>query len=233
MNTHPHISEQFDSELAQARNLLMEMGGIVEQQLGSAVQALTTHDVELAESVRDDDERVNQLEIDLDELCVHIIARRQPAATDLRTLISIMKASTDLERIGDEAERIAKMALAVADFEFPDDQYNDIRNLGASVASMLHSALDTFARVDADEALAVIQSDAQIDDGYAGVVRERGKEMTELPEYIERAMNVIWAARALERIGDHAKNVSEYTVFLARGEDVRHSDISAVQKPAD
>lgn len=233
MNTHPHISEQFDSELEQARNLLMEMGGIVEQQLKSAVQALTTHDIELAESVRDDDDRVNQLEIDLDELCVHVIALRQPAASDLRTLISIMKASTDLERVGDEAERIAKMALAVADFDYPGDQYNDIRVLGADAAAILRGALDTFARVDADEALAVIKADAKIDDGYADVVRERGREMTEHPEHIERAMNVIWAARALERIGDHAKNVSEYAVFLARGEDVRHSGISGAQKPTD
>lgn len=233
MNPHPHISEQYDTELEQARNLLMEMGGIVEQQVRNACQALTTHDAELAQAVRDGDDRVNQLEVDLDELCVQIIALRQPAATDLRALISIMKASTDLERIGDEAERIAKMAAAVSHLEYPADQYNDIRNLGTDAATILAGALDVFARVDADQALVIIKSDAKIDDGYDAVVRQRGKEMSEQPEQIERALNVIWAARALERIGDHAKNISEYVVFLARGEDVRHSGLSGARKPAD
>lgn len=231
MNPHPHISEQFDTELEQARSLLMEMGGIVEQQLRNACQALTTHDTELADTVRQADDQVNQLEIDLDELCVQIIALRQPAATDLRTLISIMKASTDLERVGDEAERIAAMAIAVAQFEYPADQYNDIRNLGTKAATMVSSALDVFARVDADEAINVIKADTEIDVGYEAVVRDRAKEMTRQPEQIERALHVIWAARALERIGDHAKNISEYVVFLAHGEDVRHSSINDAQTP--
>ena len=222
MNAHPHISEQYEAELETARNLLMEMGGIVEQQVKTACQAFVTHDTEAAQTVRDLDHSVNQHEIDLDELCVQIIALRQPAATDLRSLISIMKASNDLERIGDEAERIAKMAIAVADMEFPNDQYNDIRTLGAEAAAMLSATLDVFARVDADKALEIIGSDQKIDDGYDAIVRERGKEMSNQPERIERALNVIWVARALERIGDHAKNISEYVVFLAHGEDVRH-----------
>ncbi len=233
MKAHPHISEQFDAELEQARNLLMEMGGTVEQQLRNACQALTTHDTELVQTVRDAEDRVNQLEIDLDELCVHIIALRQPAATDLRTLIGLMKASTDLERIGDEAERIAKVAKAVSHLPFPDDQYNDIRVMGATTSAMLSKALDVFARVDADQALAVIASDERVDADYDAIVRQRGQEMSEHPAQIERALNVIWAARALERIGDHAKNISEYAVFLAKGEDVRHGNLTAEQTPSD
>jgi len=233
MNAHPHISEQFDAELEQARNLLMEMGGTVEQQLRNACQALTTHDTELVQTVRDAEDKVNQLEIDLDELCVHIIALRQPAATDLRTLIGLMKASTDLERIGDEAERIAKMAKAVSHLPFPDDEYNDIRVMGATTSAMLRKALDVFARVDADQALAVIASDERVDADYDAIVRQRGQEMSEHPAQIERALNVIWAARALERIGDHAKNISEYAVFLAKGEDVRHGNLTAERTPSD
>tara|TARA_A100001037_G_scaffold305896_2_gene347946 strand:- start:1686 stop:2387 length:702 start_codon:yes stop_codon:yes gene_type:complete len=233
MKAHPHISEQFDAELEQARNLLMEMGGTVEQQLRNACQALTTHDTELVQTVRDAEDRVNQLEIDLDELCVHIIALRQPAATDLRTLIGLMKASTDLERIGDEAERIAKVAKAVSHLPFPDDQYNDIRVMGATTSAMLSKALDVFARVDADQALAVIASDERVDADYDAIVRQRGQQMSEHPAQIERALNVIWAARALERIGDHAKNISEYAVFLAKGEDVRHGNLTAEQTPSD
>ncbi len=233
MNAHPHISKEFDSELENARNMLMEMGGLVEQQLRGACQALTTHDVELAQSVSEMDTKVNKLELDLDELCVQIIALRQPAATDLRSLISIMKASTDLERIGDEAERIAKMAKALCRLDYPNDQYNDIRALGADAVVMLTGALDVFARVDADEALSIIKEDQKIDDGYDAIVRRRGKEMTERPEHIERALNVIWAARALERIGDHAKNISEYVVFLARGKDVRHSRVSGDRQVTD
>ena len=211
----------------------MEMGGTVEQQLRNACQALTTHDTELVQTVRDAEDKVNQLEIDLDELCVHIIALRQPAATDLRTLIGLMKASTDLERIGDEAERIAKMAKAVSHLPFPDDEYNDIRVMGATTSAMLRKALDVFARVDADQALAVIASDERVDADYDAIVRQRGQEMSEHPAQIERALNVIWAARALERIGDHAKNISEYAVFLAKGEDVRHGNLTAERTPSD
>lgn len=233
MNPHPHISEQFDSELDQAKGLLMEMGGMVEQQLHAACQALTTHDAQLAESVKQSDKKVNQLEIDLDELCIQIIARRQPAATDLRTLISIMKASTDLERIGDEAERIAKMAMAIMHLEYPQDQYGDIRDLGELAAEMVSGTLDAFARLDADRALKIIESDEAVDDGYDAIVRERGLNMTHMadqPENIERALHVIWAARALERIGDHAKNISESVVFLINGKDIRHRASAASEE---
>jgi phosphate transport system protein len=223
MNT-PHISEQFDAELDAVRNLLMEMGGLVEQQLHDASQALITQDDELAGTVREKDAHINQLEIDIDEQCIHIIARRQPAASDLRTLISVMKASTDLERIGDEAGRIAKMAQAVSGMEYPPDQYNDFRHIASLAEDIVASSLDAFARLDAEGAVKVIDSDEAIDQAYNAIVRERGSTMRQDASGIDRAMNVIWAARALERIGDHAKNISEYVVFLVKGQDVRHSE---------
>ena len=219
-----HISEQYDSELDSARSLFMEIGGLVEQQLQKACQSLFTHDAELADAVKKGDSRINKLEINVDELCVHIIARRQPAATDLRTLISIMKASTDLERIGDEAKRISKMAKAVSHMEFPADQYSDIRAMSEQVQSMLAKVLDAFARLSAGKALEVIEADEAVDDAYDAIVQHRGADMLSQPEEIQRSLNIIWIARALERIGDHSKNISEYVVYLVKGLDVRHSD---------
>jgi len=219
---NPHISEQFDAELGAARNRLMEMGGMVEKLLRDASSALLDHDAELAEQVKVADKRVNQLEVEIDEQCVNIIARRQPAASDLRTLISIMKASTDLERIGDEAGRVAKMAIRVAELEYPADQYGDFRHLAALTAEIVSKSLNAFARLDTDEAMQTIASDEAIDDAYDELVRRRSSEMRQDPGSIERDMSLIWAARALERIGDHAKNISEYVVYLVRGQDVRH-----------
>lgn len=221
---NPHISEQFDAELDGVRNLLMEMGGLVEQQLHDAALALINQDDELAARVRENDDKVNQFEVEIDEQCIHIIARRQPAATDLRTLISVMKASTDVERIGDEAGRIAKMAQSLAGMEYPADQYNDFRQLAALAEEIVASSLDAFARLDADGALRAIDSDEQIDRSYNAIVRDRGSNMRHDTASIDRAMNVIWAARALERVGDHAKNISEYVVYLVKGKDVRHSE---------
>jgi phosphate transport system protein len=222
--SNPHISEQFDAELAAVRNLLMEMGGLVEQQLHDASKALIDQDDGLAARVRQQDARVNQLEIDIDERCINIIARRQPAARDLRTLISILKASTDIERIGDEAGRVAKMAQGVAGMDYPADQYDDFRRLSVMAEEIVANSLDAFARLDPDNALAVIESDEAIDQGYSAILRDRGSNMREDTAGIDRAMNVIWAARALERVGDHAKNISEYVVFLVKGKDVRHAD---------
>ncbi len=217
-----HISEQFDTELDSARSLLLEMGGLVEQQLQQACLSLYNHDSELADEVKGGDKRINRMEVDIDDLCVQIIARRQPAATDLRTLISIMKASTDLERVGDEAQRIAKMARGVADLELPVDQYRDIRTMADQVIGMLASALDAFARLSADSAVSVIAADQAVDDAYDAIIRELGDEMKAQPEQTERSLTVLWVARALERCGDHAKNLSEYIVYLIEGQDVRH-----------
>ncbi|MGI9327562.1 MAG: phosphate signaling complex protein PhoU [Pseudomonadales bacterium] len=220
-----HISQQYDADLDSVKAELMAMGGLVEQQLAHASQALINHDIELAERVRSTDEQVNRMEIELDEQCVQIIARRAPTASDLRMLISVMRAITDLERIGDEADRIAKMAKGMHREEVPGDQYRDFRELNAKVAQQLAMALDAFARLDAVKAVAVIQGDEEVDDGYKAIVSKLIGEMAEFPDTINRSMNTIWAARALERIGDHAKNLGEYVVYQVNGEDVRHSSL--------
>ena len=222
-----HISEQYDVELDSARTLLLEMGGLVEQQLQQACQSLYNHDTELATVVREGDARVNQHEVDIDDLCAQIIARRQPAATDLRTLISIMKASTDLERVGDEADRIAKMAMTVADLEQPVHQYSDIRDMATAVHAMLAKVLDAFARLSAEEALAVIEADEAVDNAYDNIVRDVGSSLKTEPDGIDQLLTMLWVARALERCGDHAKNIAEYIVYLVMGTDVRHTDASA------
>lgn len=223
-----HISEQYDEELDSVRSLLLEMGGLVEQQLQKACQSLYNHDSELADVVRVGDARVNELEVDIDDLCVHIIARRQPAATDLRTLISILKASTDLERVGDEAERIAKMAKKVADLELPANQYGEIREMAGNVQTMLADALDAFARLSPETAVRVIDADEAVDIAYKAILADMGAAMKAQPDQVERALTVLWVARSLERCGDHAKNLCEYIVYLVKGQDVRHADASEV-----
>lgn len=221
-----HISEQYDSELADIKARLMEMGGLVEQQLERGARALINHDIELAQSMRPTEDQINKMEVDLDEQCVHIIAKRQPTASDLRTLISVMRAITDLERIGDEANRIAHMAEGMAREELPDDQYGAFRELNTLVARQLASALDAFARLDEKLATEVIQGDEVIDNLYRNIISTLKVSMADNPNHINRSMNVIWAARALERIGDHAKNLGEYVVYRVKGEDVRHSPIN-------
>ena len=223
-----HISEQYDIELAQIRELLMEMGGLVEQQVQHACQSLTTHDMALAEQVRDDEARLNQMEVELDDQCVSIIAKRQPTAGDLRIVVSVMKAITDMERIGDEADRIAKMALSIANSEMPADQYVDFRDMSEKVVKSLRRTLDAFARLDIESALRVIEADDDIDSAYNILVRRCIEAMRDQPEQISNSISLIWAARALERIGDHAKNISEYVIYQVKGLDVRHSPSSGI-----
>jgi len=217
-----HISGRFDAELDDVRARLMEMGGLVEEQLRNACRSLIAHDKRQAEAVRQGDAAVNALEVELDDRCIHIIARRQPAASDLRLLVSIMKASTDLERIGDEANRIAKSTQAVADLPQPDDQYADLRGLAGQVVSMLNASLNAMAMLDAGAAAEIIGEDAQIDADYKAAVARLLEHMQRDPDLIAMYINRLWAARALERIGDHAKNICEYVIYCVEGEDVRY-----------
>lgn len=225
-----HISEQYDIELSQIKELLMEMGGLVEQQVNHACQALTGHDMALAEQVRDVENRLNQFEVELDDHCVSIIAKRQPTAGDLRVVVSVMKAITDLERIGDEADRIAKMALTIAHTEVPADQYADFRDMHQKVGKILSRSLDAFARQDLESALRVIEADEEIDRGYNNLVRRCISAMRDKPDEIEHSISLIWAARALERIGDHAKNMGEYVIYQVKGLDVRHADSADIEE---
>jgi phosphate transport system protein len=218
-----HISEQYDLELGQIRDQLMEMGGLVEQQVNNACNAFIQHDLTLADEVRETESRLNSFEVELDDSCVSIIAKRQPTASDLRSVVSVMKVITDLERIGDEADRIAKMALGLAQREIPQDQYADFRAIHVLAVKMLNRALDAFARLDVEVALRVIAEDSEVDAGYNALVRKCIEQMQLQSSEVEHWISVIWAGRALERIGDHAKNISEYVIYQVKGQDVRHS----------
>jgi len=188
-----------------------------------------THDAELASRVRDTDKEVNALELAIDDQCIHVIARRQPAASDLRMLITMMKVCTDLERVGDESGRIAKSAMALVGLEFPENQYSEIRHLAELASKMLSRSLDALARLDVDAAIANIAADAELDRAYDEVVRNYASTMEQHPETVKRLLNTFWAARALERIGDHAKNIAEHVVFLVMGLDVRHAPKSSLR----
>lgn len=219
-----HISKQYNVELEDIRSRVMAMGGLVEQQLKSAIQALVDNDGKLADDVMTTDYKVNALEVSIDEECVQVLARRQPAASDLRLIMAVIKTITDLERIGDEAERVGRMALKLSSGDIKIKlPKSALENLGKHVLSMVHQALDAFARMDAEAALEVWREDKKVDEEYEGILRQLMTFMMEDPRTIPGVLEVIWAARALERIGDRATNISEYVIYLVKGKDVRHT----------
>ncbi|MGH8670730.1 MAG: phosphate signaling complex protein PhoU [Burkholderiales bacterium] len=218
-----HTSKQFDAELEAVRSRVLHMGGMVEQQIKHAIEALTTGDLRLADSVIEDDHRVNAMEVAIDEDCSHIIARRQPAAGDLRLLVTVIKTITDLERIGDEAEKIARMTkLLYASDRLELPRFLGIRHMSDLVLEMLHSSLNAFARLDADAAVPVVRQDVQVDEEFRSSLRQLVTFMMEDPRKISTAIEVLFAVKAIERMGDHAKNMAEYVVYMVKGKDVRH-----------
>lgn len=232
-NHTQHISQQFNAELEEVRSHLLAMGGLVEKQVNDAVTALIEADSGLAQQVREIDEQINQMERNIDEECVRILARRQPAASDLRLIISISKSVIDLERIGDESTKIAKRAIDLCEEGESPRGYVEARHIGDRVREMVHDALDAFARFDAELALSVAQRDKQVDREYKSALRELVTYMMEDPRSISRVLNVIWALRSLERIGDHARNLAEMVIYLVRGTDVRHIGLTRMREAVE
>jgi phosphate transport system protein len=225
-----HWSRRFNAELEAVRSNVMAMGGMVEEQLRCAVEALEKGDSELGEEVVRDDHKVNRLEVSIDEECSRIIARRQPTASDLRLIMAIIKTITDLERIGDEAEKIGYLASRLASQERPVDGYRALRHIGELVGSMLHQSLDAFARLDPGLAMQVMREDKAVDQEYEALSRQAITLMMEDPRSIRRVLDMLWVARALERIGDHAKNICEYVVYMVHGKDIRHVDLDDAER---
>lgn len=225
LNISQHISKRFNEELEDIRARVLNMGGLVEQQLKDSVISLSEMNVTLAETVVTNDYKVNALEVSIDEECTQILARRQPAASDLRLVIAVIKTITDLERIGDEAERVARMAIHFAEHKGHEKLLSGIVHLGEQVIDMLHGALDAFARMDTEAAVTVAKSDSKADREYEGILRELMTFMMEDPRSIPHILDVMWSARALERIGDRACNICEYVIYLVNGKDVRHTSL--------
>jgi phosphate transport system protein len=206
------------------------MGGKVEQQLGAAVDALIAGDGGSAEAIINRDHEVNEMEMVIDDQCATILARRQPAASDLRLVVTIIKVNTDIERIGDEAAKIARQAVKLTEEGASPSNYVEVRHIGAHVASMLRKALDAFARLDVDLAVEVVKEDADVDKEYGSAMRSLVTFMMEDPRDIGAILNEMWALRSLERIGDHASNIAEHVVYLVRGLDVRHQSVEALME---
>ena len=228
-HTH-HISQQFNEDLEDVKSSMLEMGGMVEKQLSDALDAIMQADSGLAQVVREDDAAINAMEINIDEECNRILVRRQPAASDLRLVLTIIKIVTDLERIGDESAKIARLAIELAEQGESSKGYFEIRHIGERVKKMVHMALDSFARYDVDAAVTVAREDANVDMEYSSAMREMITYMIEDPRSITRVLNVVWALRALERVGDHAKNIAEQVVYLVKGTDVRHIGLSGLEE---
>ena len=226
-----HTHKQFDTELEDLREKVLLMGGKVENQLNKAIQALTKADVELSDTVVEEDNSVNSLELEIDENLSSIIARRQPIAIDLRTLLAISKITTDLERIGDEASKIARMTKLIYKSEhlqFP--KVTIVKSIGNLASDMLQKSLDSFARLDVKTSFSVLESDYEVNEQFQLIIRKLITFVLEDPRTISAALELLTIAKAYERIGDHSKNISEHVVYLVKGTDVRHTSIDNVRK---
>jgi phosphate transport system protein len=225
-----HTSKQFDAELERVRSRVLQMGGLVEEQITRAMESLISGDMELIDKVISEDHRVNAIEVELDEACSHIIARRQPAAGDLRLLVAVIKTITDLERIGDEAQKIARMAKLIHTAARQNMPRLDLSHVADRATAMLRQSLDAFARLDVSEAMRVVKQDQAVDDEFRAIMRQLITFMMEDPRTITRSLEILFIAKAVERIGDHAKNMAEYVVYMVKGRDVRHIRIEDVEK---
>nr|WP_298411434.1 phosphate signaling complex protein PhoU [uncultured Halomonas sp.] len=232
-DTHgQHISRQFNQELEALKTHLMAMGGLVEKQVENAIHALLEGDSRLAEEVCDNDQAVNTMQVKIDEECTRVLARRQPAASDLRLVLAVIRATSDLERIGDEASKIARNAMALTEAGRNPRGFVEVRHISEHVRKMVRDALTAFARFDTDLALSVAREDELVDTEYTTAMRSLMTFMMEDPRSISSILSVMWILRALERIGDHADNLAEYVVYLVKGLDIRHIDANTLDEAA-
>jgi len=226
-----HTSKQYDAELESVRAKVLEMGGLVEQQIVNALEALIKADIKLAKEVMENDARVNTLEVQIDEDCSHIIARRQPAAGDLRMVMMMVKTITDLERIGDEATKIARTAQRIFDEDrMYKPRFTEIKAMVKIVREMLRTSLDAFARLDVSQTVEVAKQDELVDEQFRAAMRQLVMYMLEDPRTISMSLEVLFVAKAVERIGDHAKNIAEYVVYMVKGKDVRHASLEDMER---
>jgi phosphate transport system protein len=226
-----HISKEFDKELETIRTNVLELGGLVEGMIKSAVQGLEESDVPLLKDVLHREKQVNQLEIDIDDRCNHVIARRQPTAADLRFVLTCMKMIRDLERIGDEAEKIARMSLMIHESSAGSFTPRvELSSMYTLVLKMMRQSLDAFARNDSSTLPDVIRQDISVDDHFRNTLRLLISYMIEDTRTISRSIDLLFIAKALERIGDHSKNMSEHVVYMVKGRDVRHLDVEDVER---
>ena len=223
-----HISRRFNEELEEVRSKVLHMGGVVEEQLANALRVMVNDKTELAKEVVKADDIVNSLEVEIDEECTRIVALRQPAATDLRLVMTVTKTITDLERMGDEAKRVARMSRKDMDGALDDDVRADLELLGEMVRNMLRQVLDAFARTDVDTAVLVVKTDKKVDKKYKKLLKQLIKRMSEDPAVIPAVMNIIWAIRSLERLADRCQNIAEHIIYMVIGTDVRHINLDDV-----
>lgn len=223
-----HISQRFNEELEDVRSKVLHMGGVVEEQLANALKVLLEDERSLAAQVIESDAIVNSLEVEIDEECTRIVARRQPAATDLRLVMTVSKTINELERIGDEAKRVAKMSRKDMAGALQDDVRAELTLMGELVRDMLRQVLDAFARTDVDTAVMVVKADSQVDKKYKKVIKLLIQQMGEDPEIIPAVMKIMWAVRSLERLGDRCQNIAEHIIYMVLGTDVRHISLDDV-----
>ena len=223
MNESQHLSSQFDEELGRLRTHVLQMGGMVETQVSSAIEAYSSGEVASVKSIVEADRKINDLEKAIDDDCAHVIAKRQPTASDLRLVLGISKIVTDLERAGDEAKKIAKGVRRIYEAGHLPSQYGiGIRHLAEAALNLVRQSLDAFARLDVPLAQEVIKADSDVDTEFKSIIRQLITHMMEDPRTITTSIEIISIARAIERIGDHAKNVAEQVVFVVEGRDIRH-----------
>jgi len=227
-----HTSKKFDSELEGIRTRVLQMGGMVELQIVKAMEGLSNGDLLLIDQVIENDNRVNLLEIELDEACNQVIAKRQPTAVDLRMVSTVQKTITDLERIGDEAKKIAKTAKLQHSTQSSFTPPIRLSHIADAVVDMLRTALDAYARLDTVSAAQVVRQDKDVDAEFKGIMRQLITYMMEDPRTISQAIELMFVAKSVERIGDHAKNIAEYVVYMVKGRDVRHTSLEEIEREA-